>query len=68
MIRYDILRQRLTEQHLVPVETRKDGNCFFRAVAHMLYGDDSLHNLVRRQSVEHISDNPEFYQDYFLRV
>ena len=60
------LRNRLLEFDLVPVETIADGNCFFRAISRLVYGSDEYHLMVRRQAVEHVSDYPEYYQDYIL--
>lgn len=40
----------------------KDGNCLFRSLAYLLYGDVSLHPQVRRDIVEHMKRFPERYQ------
>ena len=44
-IRHEILLDRLLISRLRPVETEKVGNCFFRAIAQMIYGDDNLHRV-----------------------
>lgn len=37
---------------------KKDGNCLFRAMAHHLYGNQSLHIEVRRSAIEWLEHNP----------
>lgn len=34
-----------------------DGNCQFRAIAHLLYGDAEQHSRVREEVVNHILNN-----------
>ncbi|KNZ43668.1 hypothetical protein VP01_99g7 [Puccinia sorghi] len=40
-----------------------DGNCQYRALAHLLYGDQSLHEAVRRLIVGEINDNSHRYDE-----
>ena len=47
---------------------RHRGNCFFRAVARMVYADDDYHFMVRRQAIERIQDYPEDYADFSLKI
>ena len=65
-IRYEILLNRLLISRLRPMETEIVGNCFFRAIAQMIYGNDNLHRVIRRRMIETIQGNHEFYQDFIL--
>ena len=60
------LRERLESWDLVPEETEKDGNCFFRAVSRMVYGSDQYHHYIRQRAVETLSLSIEEYQPFFL--
>lgn len=45
--------------HLFPVAG--DGNCLFRSVAHQIYGDDALHDLVREKCMDYMEVNSAFF-------
>lgn len=47
------------ELHVYPVAG--DGNCLFRSVAHQMYGDDSLHDLVREKCMDYMEVNASFF-------
>jgi hypothetical protein len=38
-----------------------DGNCLFRSVAHQLYDDDGLHDLVRRKCMDYMEANASYF-------
>ena len=48
------LATRLSERGLSVVQMEADGNCLFRAVAHQLYNDASLHAAVRERVCDHL--------------
>ena len=62
----NILRERLLEFDLLPVETIGDGNCFFRAISRLVYGTGKQHFDVREQAVEEVRSNPIYFQEYIL--
>ena len=53
------LNLRLHQLGLRPVDVGGDGDCFFRAVSHQLYGDPNHHLLIRQAGVQYLSNNPE---------
>ena len=55
------LNEHLQAWDLAPVETAKDGNCFFSVVSQMIYSTDEYHHLIRIQALEHLLDNPLDY-------
>ena len=56
-----LLNLRLHQLGLRPVDVGGDGDCFFRAVSHQLYGDLSHHLLIRQAGVQYLSNNPELF-------
>ena len=54
-----LLNLRLHRLGLRPVDVGGDGDCFFRAVSHQLYGDPNHHLLIRQAGVQFLSNNPE---------
>ena len=44
------LQKQLRERNLKLVNVRGDGNCFFRAIAHQLYGDESQNQKVGEEA------------------
>ena len=41
-----------------------DGNCLFRSVAHQVYGDYELHNLVRQCCMDYMEADAGFYSQF----
>ena len=54
-----MLEQRLRRFQLRPFDVGGDGDCFFRAVSHQLYGDPEHHLQVRAAGIAYMRDNPE---------
>lgn len=47
---------------VVPVDG--DGNCLFRSVAHQIYGDASLHSIVREKCMDYMESEANFYSQF----
>jgi len=60
----ELLRTRLAAFDMHPEETLGDGNCFFRAISKMMYGDDQYHYLIRKQAVKRMADYPQDYINF----
>ena len=43
-----------------------DGNCLFRSFAHQIYGDQSLHKIVRKKCCEYIAHHKQHFQIYLV--
>ena len=56
-----LLNLRLRQLGLRPVDVGGEGDCFFRAVSHQLYGDPNHHLLIRQAGVQYLSNNPELF-------
>ena len=54
-----LLNLRLRQLGLRPVDVGGEGDCFFRAVSHQLYGDPNHHLLIRQAGVQYLNSNPE---------
>ena len=54
-----LLNLRLRQLGLRPVDVGGEGDCFFRAVSHQLYGDPNHHLFIRQAGVQYLSNNPE---------
>ena len=57
MVYEDALRKVNLQVHPVA----GDGNCLFRSVAHQVYGNDSLHDLVREKCMDYMEVNADFF-------
>jgi OTU domain-containing protein 5 len=56
----------LGEKGMRIIEVGTDGNCLFRAIAHLAYGDEDEHRLVRLKCMEYIEQEREFFQDFIV--
>ena len=54
-----VLQQRLRRFQLRPFDVGGDGDCFFRAVSHQLYGDPERHFEVRAAGIAYMREHPE---------
>ncbi|XP_078486555.1 uncharacterized protein LOC100187208 [Ciona intestinalis] len=45
-------------------ETVEDGACLFRAVAEQVYGDQNMHDEVRRNCMDYMTKNSDFFSHY----
>ena len=41
-----------------------DGNCLFRSVAHQIYGQDSLHALIRAKCMDYMQGDADFFSQF----
>ncbi|KAK4262319.1 hypothetical protein QN277_027895 [Acacia crassicarpa] len=58
------LRSQLDMLGLRIIEVTADGNCFFRALADQLEGNEELHQKYRSMVVKHIMDNQEMFEPF----
>lgn len=56
-----MLRTRLSQIGLRPVDVIGDGNCFFRSVSHQLYGTEARHSQIRAHAIQHLIMHPEHF-------
>jgi len=54
-----ILELRLHQFGLKPLDVGGDGDCFFRAVSHQLYGNPNSHGIIRAAGIQFLTENPE---------
>ena len=54
-----VLEQRLRHYQLRTFDVGGDGDCFFQAVSHQLYGDPEHHFEFRTAGITYLRDNPE---------
>ena len=54
----------LAQRGLRSVDVEGDGNCFFRVIAHQLYGDSNYHNEVRARAVDQAVNNINDYSEF----
>ena len=47
------------ERNLRPHNVKGDGNCFFRAVSHQIYGTEDKHGEIRKAGIRHIQMFPQ---------
>ncbi|XP_040579148.1 OTU domain-containing protein 5 [Lepeophtheirus salmonis] len=43
---------------------KEDGNCLFRSVADLIFGDEEIHKAVRNQCMDYISQNGDYFSQY----
>ncbi len=54
-----LLTTRLQTHGLRPLDVGGGGDCFFRAVAHQLFGDPNFHLTIRALGVQYLREHPE---------
>jgi len=56
---------RALEAHRLHVEPMPgDGNCFFRSVAHQVYGSDEFHDTVRQKCMDYMEQDAAFFSQF----
>lgn len=58
---YHRYSEALMHQELRVFPVSGDGNCLFRSVAHQVYGDDSLHAIVREKCMDYMEAKSSFF-------
>ena len=58
------MQKQLRERNLKLVNVRGDGNCFFRAIAHQLYGDESQNQKVGEEAGQEIIKKSNRYRNF----
>ena len=56
-----LLRIRLCQRGLRPLDVGSGGDCFFRAVSHQIFGTADYHLDVRAAGMEHLRQHPEHF-------
>ncbi|XP_065349207.1 OTU domain-containing protein 5-B-like [Cloeon dipterum] len=56
--------KRLSKKGLVVREMAKDGACLFRAVADQVYGDQEMHEIVRKHCMDYLERNRDHFSQY----
>ena len=56
---YPVLSQRLNELGLRPLDVGGDGDCFFKAVSHQLFGTPDSHLVIRHAGIQYLRNSPE---------
>ncbi|XP_059488585.1 OTU domain-containing protein 5-A-like isoform X2 [Neocloeon triangulifer] len=56
--------KKLSKKGLVVREMARDGACLFRAVADQVYGDQEMHEIVRKQCMDYLERNREHFSQY----
>ena len=54
-----VLTQRLSELGLRPLDVGGDGDCFFKAVSHQLFGTPNSHLAIRHAGIQYLRNSPE---------
>ena len=45
-------------------EMAGDGNCLFHAIAHQIYGDPSLHKVIREKCMQYIYVGKDYFKSF----
>ena len=62
------LRRRLAQlqaEGWQAMDVAGDGNCFFRALAKLVYGDERLHGSVRQATIQYMRQHYEDFEDFY---
>jgi len=57
-------KTQLRDKNLEIIVVSGDGNCLFRAVAHQVYGDESLHSVIRAKVIEYLAVERNYFFEY----
>lgn len=59
-----IFEKRMRKKGFVVKNMKEDGACLFRAVSDQVYGDQEMHDFVRKQCMDYIAANRDHYSQY----
>ncbi|VVC42166.1 Hypothetical protein CINCED_3A020686 [Cinara cedri] len=59
-----IFEKQLNKHGLILKRMKDDGACLFRAVSDQLYGDQDMHDVVRKQCMDYVACNKDYYVQY----
>lgn len=62
--RYNQYTAALASQRLHVAPMPGDGNCFFRSVAHQMYGSDEYHDVVRQKCMDYMEEDAAFFSQF----
>jgi len=54
----------LRKKGLFVVKMGEDGSCLFRSVADQVYGDEEMHQLVRKLCCDYMTKNSDYFSQY----
>ncbi|XP_013391658.1 OTU domain-containing protein 5-B-like isoform X2 [Lingula anatina] len=52
------------KRHFAIKKMKEDGACLFRAVSDQVYGDQEMHSLVRKQCIDYMMKNADYFSNY----
>ncbi|XP_022252713.1 OTU domain-containing protein 5-A-like isoform X2 [Limulus polyphemus] len=56
--------KKMRKKGFIIKEMCEDGACMFRAVADQVYGDQEMHSVVRKQCMDYMAKNADYYSQY----
>eukprot|EP01124_Arcella_intermedia_P009567 TRINITY_DN16245_c0_g1_i2.p1 TRINITY_DN16245_c0_g1~~TRINITY_DN16245_c0_g1_i2.p1 ORF type:complete len:264 (+),score=65.58 TRINITY_DN16245_c0_g1_i2:33-824(+) len=56
----------LERKGLKITKTEEDGNCLFRAVAHQVYGDEEMHDVVRKNCMDYMDKERNHFSQFVV--
>jgi len=59
-----LFEKKMQKQGLMVKEMEGDGACLFRAVADQVYGDQEMHDVVRKHCMDYIAANSDYFSQY----
>lgn len=64
LVQNNKLEAEFKKRGLKIINIEGDGNCFFRAVAHILLDNSDMHHIVRSAAIRHIIEHLELYREF----
>ncbi|XP_050438980.1 OTU domain-containing protein 5-B-like isoform X2 [Adelges cooleyi] len=59
-----LFEKKLKKRGLILKQMKEDGACLFRAVSDQLFGDQDMHDIVRKQCMDYVASNRDYYTQY----
>ncbi|XP_025418279.1 OTU domain-containing protein 5-B-like isoform X2 [Sipha flava] len=59
-----VFEKKLKKCGLILKQMKDDGACLFRAVSDQLFGDQDMHDIVRKQCMDYVASNKDYYMQY----